>query len=105
MAIRKKSKVTDDKCVAQSEWTEKCVFVLKVLLCGATHIESKVVTKPKLVLLNAWQANKLRDELLEQGMMTLIRRLAERGDGRLKSLKNRLISVRIQGCSWIIFWT
>lgn len=52
MAIRKKRKVTDDKHVAQSKWTEKCVFVLKVLLYGATHIESKIVTKPKLILLH-----------------------------------------------------
>lgn len=45
MAITKKRKVTDDKRVAQSKWTEKCVFVLKVLLYGATHIETDTYLK------------------------------------------------------------
>ena len=45
MAITKKRKVTDDKQVAQSKWTEKCVFVLKVLLYGTTHIETDTYLK------------------------------------------------------------
>ena len=90
MAIRKKRKVADDKRVAQSKWTGKCVFVLKVLLYGATHIKRKIVTKPKLILFDAWQANKLREELLEHGMMTLIRRVADKGDDRLECPKTIL---------------
>ena len=36
-----------------------------------------VVTEPKLILLTAEQASKLRDVLLEQGIVTLFRKPAD----------------------------
>ena len=41
------------------------------------------VTKSKLILLAIQQANKLRDQLLGQGIMTLFRKPADREGGRL----------------------
>ena len=35
------------------------------------------LTKPKLILLNAQQANKSREELLGQGIVTLVRKAAD----------------------------
>ena len=49
---------------------------------------AKFVTRPHLAVLISRQANKLGDELLGQGRMTLIRKLADREDGRLLSQKN-----------------
>ena len=45
-------------------------------------------TEPKFPLLTARQANKFRDKLLGQGVMTLIGKLADQEDGRLVSQKN-----------------
>ena len=38
---------------------------------------SSSVTESKLVLLTSWQANKLRDELFGQGVVALLRKLAD----------------------------
>lgn len=40
-------------------------------------LKSHLVTEPKMVLLTSQQANKLGDEFLEQGIMILIRKLAD----------------------------
>ena len=68
-----------------------CRPYLKIPQLGPAHHEQqgswlalpKFATEPKLILLTPWQANKLQDELLEQGMITLIGRPADSGDGRL----------------------
>lgn len=51
------------------------------------------VTKPKLALFVWWQANKLGDKLLEQGMMTFIRKLTDQVDGRLMFQKKKNYSL------------
>ena len=54
------------------------------------------VTEPKLVLVTAQQANKLRDELLGQGMVNLSGKLADGEDGRLGSQRTVFPELRIQ---------
>ena len=48
------------------------------------------VTESELVLLTAQQANKLRDELLGQEILTLLRKPADREDGELVSQRTIL---------------
>ena len=51
---------------------------------------NKTKTCCKFILPAAGQANKFRDELLGQGIATLIGKLADREDGRLVSQKTIL---------------
>ena len=51
------------------------------------------VTEPKFALLATWQANKSGDELLGQGITTLIGKPADQEDGRLVPQKYHLPSV------------
>lgn len=46
-------------------------------LCLARVSHSTSVTEPKLILLTAWQSNKLRDEVLGKGIVTLFERSAD----------------------------
>lgn len=46
---------------------------------------NKYVTKFKFILLDLGQANKLRDDLLRQEIVTLLGKPADRGDGGLVS--------------------
>ena len=46
---------------------------------------SKVIVKSKLTLLDAWQAKKSRDKMLEQGIVTLFRKPDDWEDGGLVS--------------------
>lgn len=45
MAITKKRKVTDDKRVTPSKWTEEFPFLLKVLLYDAAYSETDIYLK------------------------------------------------------------
>ena len=51
---------------------------------------SDIVTESKLVLLTTQQADKLRDELLGQGIVTLLRKPADREAGGLLSQRTIL---------------
>lgn len=46
---------------------------------------NKYVTEFKFILLDSGQANKLRDDLLRQEIVTLLGKPADRGDGGLVS--------------------
>ena len=54
------------------------------------ELQGHIVTKPKLLLLIARQANKSGEELLEQGITILMGKLADREYGRLASQKSTL---------------
>ena len=55
--------------------------MLKVLLYGTTHIERKIVTKPKLVLFDTEQVNNSGGRVSRQEIETLFRKLGIREDG------------------------
>ena len=59
------------------------------------QLQTWYVTKPKLILLDAWQVSKLGDELLEQGITTLTRKLVNR-ERQTSVSKNHLPSVQIR---------
>ena len=48
------------------------------------------ITESKLILLTIQEADKSRDEVLEQGIMTLFRNPADRKDGGLVSQRTTL---------------
>lgn len=54
------------------------------------ELQGHIVTKPKLLLLIAQQANKSGEELLQQGITILMGKLADREYGRLASQKSTL---------------
>ena len=54
------------------------------------YLAHRIVTESKLVLLAARRANKLRDELLGQGIETLFGKPADREDGGLMSQRTVL---------------
>ena len=53
------------------------------------QLQAWYVTKPKLILLDAWQVSKLGDELLEQGITIFIEKLPDWKDGKLGSKKKK----------------
>ena len=54
------------------------------------------VTKPKLVLLATPEANKLQDELLGQGIVTLFGKSADQEDGGLVSQRTILCKLEFR---------
>ena len=54
-------------------------------VCITSEYFSHIVTKSKLALLAAQQANKSGDEVLRQGVATLFGKLGAREDGRMMS--------------------
>ena len=69
-----------------------------------------VGNKYKLLLLAAWQANKSKDELLGQGVVTLFGNLTDREGSRLVSQRTilsklefrPLLRYRGRGCGWLL---
>lgn len=66
------------------------------------RLQTWYVTKPKLILLDAWQVSKLGDELLEQGITIFIEKLPDWKDGKLGSQKNPMLS---QSKFWLLLYT
>ena len=66
------------------------------------QLQTWYVTKPKLILLDAWQVSKLGDELLEQGITIFIEKLPDWKDGKLGSQKNPMLS---QSKFWLLLYT
>ena len=61
-----------------------------------------VVTESELVLLAARQANKLRDQVLGQGIGTLLGKLADREDGGCVSQRTVSPKSEGEGCGWLL---
>ena len=66
------------------------------------QLQTWYVTKPKLILLDAWQVSKLGDELLEQEITIFIEKLPDWKDGKLGSQKKNMLS---QSKFWFLLYT
>ena len=67
--------------------------------CKADEVHTDAVTESKLLLLATRQANKLRDELLGQGIATLFRKPADWEDGGLVSQRTILPNLEFRFAS------
>ena len=109
--LRRKKNV--DRKISTRQWRAKCGKCLKKKNHKTLELEAtlQIVTESKLIRLATLQANKPRDKLLGQGIVTLFGKPADREDSELVSQRTSLPKSEFsfllyweEGITWNISW-